>query len=349
MKSITETTSHIKPVEAVRDQVQFGPVVLDGFMLMDNGEFRINLRSAADALGCHHSNVLQWVNKNLLTDSQQSQAKTAAIAKDLPSDTKGSQPLDPESLTYPNQLQRKASRRSQQVEIQLTQDFSETPLILPVKGNRTAPPQTLSLATVSAFWLSVSHSNSKYAERAKELIKICVTTTLERAFQEQYGVSDSRNTDQRLSDMWIRLNPDKHYPLFGGDFNREFARVTGVSVGHRASAVPLCELFYWRLPLKIQQDLKDLNPVIEETGWREFTYSQLMTDEMRAYMRELRAVIYNQLVNSPSKKDDPKAYRKLLHRLDKTLKRYTFRGREKGDGNIEALQAWRKSQKEQQS
>lgn len=348
MQSITDYTRHIKPVEAVRDQVQFGPVVLDGFMLMDNGEFRINLRSAADALGCHHSNVLKWVNKNLLTDSQQSQPKTAGITTDLPSDTNGSQPLDPKIVTSSDRLQRKESRRSQQVEVVLTQDFSETPVILPVKSGRQIP-QTLSLATVSEFWLSVSHSNSSYAERAKELIRICVSTTLERAFQEQYGVSDTRNTDQRLSDMWIRLNPDKHYPLFGGDFNREFARVTGVSVGHRASAVPLCELFYWRLPLKIQQDLKDLNPVIEETGWREFTYSQLMTDEMRTHMRELRTVVYNQLVNSPSKKDDPKSYRKMLHRLDKTLKRYTFRGREKGDGNPEALQAWRESQKEQNS
>ena len=68
----------------------------------------------------------------------------------------------------------------------------------------------------------------------------------------------------------------------------------------------------------------------DEQGWRQFSHSQLMTDEMRQQMREIVAAVTSQLANTESKANNPDAYRKCLHRLDKTLPRYKKRG-----GNID--------------
>jgi hypothetical protein len=99
----------------------------------------------------------------------------------------------------------------------------------------------------------------------------------------------------------------------------------------------------------VYEKLKDINPVNPQTGRREHSYAQLMTEEMLSQMREVVSVVTNQLANTCSKADDPKDYRRLLRRLDKTLPRYKTRS-----GNQErrgiyppALREYNESRKKQ--
>ena len=125
------------------------------------------------------------------------------------------------------------------------------------------------------------------------------------------------------------MDAGKHFPLFGGQFHKHFARVTGVTIGHQYAAACLADLVYHRLPEPIYETLKDLNPVTE-TGFRQFTHSQLMTDDMHQQMREIVATVTHELANTPRKAEDMTAYRKCLHRLDVTLPRYRKRGANPG-------------------
>ena len=114
--------------------------------------------------------------------------------------------------------------------------------------------------------------------------------------------------------------------MFGDQFNKHFARVTGRCVGYDSyAAVCLADLVYHRLPEPVYEKLKEINKINPETGRREHSYAQLMTEEMLLQMREVVAAVTSQLANTCSKEDDPKDYRKLLRRLDKTLPRYKTR------------------------
>ena len=48
------------------------------------------------------------------------------------------------------------------------------------------------------------------------------------------------------------------------------------------------------MPKEIYETLKDINPV-NERGWREFTHSQLMTDDMRRETQGIVMAVVNQL------------------------------------------------------
>ena len=276
--------------------IQFGPIELEGFML-ETGEFRQSIRSTGRVMGMLSNAQIQNTT-----------ARIAGTAMANPSDASGSELK--------------------------TGENTADPVIVPVKcpgvdgyGGKLA--YTINLPMVVEIWKQVAMSDSKYSKCAFELLGLSAVHSLERTYQEAFGVKDSRSTEDRLLDWAIRLDTGKHFPMFGGQFHKHFARVTGVAFGHPYAALCLGELVYQRLPKAVYETLKDLNPT-DEKGWREFTHSQLMTDDLRQYTREIVMTVTNQLANTPAKADDSSAYRKLLGRLDKTLPRHNKRGSKPG-------------------
>ena len=317
MKTLKELTAGIKPVIGYPKVIEFGPYTLEGYMLED-GSFRQAIRSTGEAMGMiSNSNIQRLVAKQaLLVEEGQAQNPDAAI--DL-------------------------SEKTGQIDQKQADPY---PVIQPVHtpgvtGNHVA--FTINLPMVVEIWKQVAKGGGVNSAQALELLGLSAVHSLERTYQEAFGVADSRSTSDRLLDWAIRLDPASHYPMFGGQFAKHFARVTGVTIGHPYAAVCMADLIYHRLPKDIYQTLKDINPM-NERGWREFSHSQLMTNQMRVEMRGIVAVVVNQMANSPSKAEDPKAYAQLLKRLDKTMPRHTHRGAKAGEPN--ALTKWREEQKQ---
>jgi hypothetical protein len=302
MASLKDLTDGMAPVVGFPKTIQFGPVSLDGYML-ENGEFRQSITSTELALGSGASKTIH----RMLVPRYAGSATPMLRA--------GNQnPVVPTDFSERTGENGEKGRQSMPIVV---------PVITPgVVGGSTA--YTINLAMAVEGWKQVAIGGGKYAHAALELLGLCAIHSLERAYQEAFGVTDIRSTNDRLLEWAIRLDPANHFPLFAGEFHKHFARVTGVTIGHRYARVCLAELVYHRLPEQIYESLKDLNPE-DERGWRQFSHSQLMTDEMRNEMRGIVLTVTNQLANTPSKADDRKAYRKLLQRLDKTLPRYRTR------------------------
>jgi hypothetical protein len=294
--TLSELVGDQKPVVAYPKKIQFGPVELEGYML-ENGEFRQSIKSTGRVMG--------------MLSNAQIQSTTARVTKT--------------ALLKPSD--------ANDFELKTPQNTAD-PIIVPVKcpgvqgyGGNVA--YAINLPMVVEVWKHVALSGSKHSRTALELLGLSAVHSLERTYQEAFGVNDSRSTNDRLLDWAIRLDTGKHFPMFGGQFHKHFARVTGVTFGHPYAALCLGELVYQRLPKPVYEALKDINPA-DEKGWREFTHSQYMTDEMRQYTREIVVTVTNQLANTPSKADDRTGYRKLLSRLDKTLPRHNKRGLKPG-------------------
>ena len=303
MASLKDLAGDQKPVIGYPKIIKFGAIELQGYML-ENGEFRQSITSTEKALGAENSRM---------------------ISRMFAPRGKNSVPLLGQAQ---NQLQHNGFQAPNAENAQ-----TPTPVILPVNcpgvQGHSGTAYTINLPMVVEAWKHVAMSDSKYARTALELLGLSAVHSLERTYQEAFGVNDSRSTEDRLLDWAIRLDAGGRFKLFAGDFHKHFARVTGVTIGHPYAKLCLAELVYHRLPEKIYQTLKDINPE-DERGWRQFTYSQLMTDEMRQYMREIVAAVTNQLANTPSKSDDPSGYAKLLKRLDVTLPRHAKRGSKPG-------------------
>lgn len=318
MATLKDLTGGIKPVIAYPKTIQFGPVTLEGYML-ENGEFRQSIGSTERALGAENSKLVQRL---LVPRSSRSVAPLTGLSR-KPSHSNGSELENADS------------------------GLTDTPVVVPVKcagvPGLAGTAYTINLPMVVEAWKHIAMSESKHSRAALELLGLAAVHSLERVYQEAFGLEDRRTTQDRLLDWAIRLDVGKHYPLFGGDFHRHFARVTGVTLGHRYAQVCLAELVYHRLPEPIYETLKDLNP-IDEKGWRQFSHSQLMTDDMRQQMREIVAAVTSQLANTASKANDPKAYKNCLHRLDKTLPRYKSR-KSSTSGDASYLARWREEQK----
>jgi hypothetical protein len=287
-----------KPVVAYPKIIRFGPIELEGYML-ENGEFRQSIHSTERALGAGHS--------KLVTRLFSKHSDLTALLSPAPKTSPG--------LVFEAQSSENCR--------------AENPVIVPVRcpalSSHNTVAYTINLPMVVEVWKQVALGGGKYAKPALELLGLSAVHSLERTYQEAFGVQDERSTEDRLLDWAIRLDAGKHFPLFGGDFYKNFARVTGVTLGHPYAKVCLAELVYHRLPEKIYETLKDINPE-DDRGNRQHTYAQLMTNDMRQYMREVVTTVINQMANTSSKADDPKAYRRLLKRLDKTLPRYNKRG-----------------------
>ena len=298
MKTLKELTAGIKPVVGYPKVIEFGPVTLEGFMLED-GTFRQAIKSTGRAMGMTSNSHIQRLVAN-----------QALLVEGLTQNPSGAMVLSEKNA-----------------------DFDENkadpyPVIQPVHCPNVYGhvSYTINLPMVVEIWKQVAKGGGVNSDQAFELLGLSAIHSLERAYQEAYGVADSRTTSDRLLDWAIRLDPAAHFPMFGGHFAKHFARVTGRAIGHPYARVCLAELVYHRLPKEIYNTLKDLNPA-DESGWRQFTHSQLMTDDMRRETQGIVMAVTNQLANTPSKADDPKAYAKLLQRLDKTLPRSVKRGR----------------------
>lgn len=296
MPSLKDLAGNTKPVIAYPKSIEFGPVRLDGYML-ENGEFRQSVTSTTRALS--GVDTSGWMLTPFLV---------SVISQG------GNAPEAPKALAPQGES---------------TMEQEEVPFLLPVVcpgvngGNNVR--YTINLAAVVEFWKQQAKGNGKYSDPAFELLALSAIHSLERVYQEAFGVEDTRKTQDRLLEWAVKLDAGKHFPLFQGKFHKEFARVTGVAIGHPYARVCLAELVYHRLPAEIYEFLKDINPM-DERGWRQFSHSQFMTDNMRQHMREVVMTVTNQLANTPSKADDRKAYPELLKRLDKTLPRYKKRG-----------------------
>lgn len=311
LKSITSPNTVI----AYPKTIQFGPVELDGYML-ETGEFRQSLRSTAAALGTTH----HFVGRRVAEICGSACGKPGLLTQGGPSDTNGSGEVPP--------LNRTRAEPSQGLTSSISGSGSEEQaVIIPVRTNLSGNFRAMSinLPMVVEIWKRIAMEGGPHSRQALELLGLSAVHSLERTYQEAFGVADARSTQDRLMDWAIRLDAGKHFPLFGGKFHKEFARVTGVAIGHRYAQVCLAELVYHRLPPEIYETLKDINPA-DERGWRQFTHSQLMTDQMRTHMQGIVLAVTSQLASSPSKAENPKGYRDCLKRLDKTLPRYKTRG-----------------------
>ena len=303
MATLKELAGDQKPVIGYPKIIKFGVIELEGYLL-ENGEFRQSIQSTERALGAENSKLV-----NRLFAPRYPGSPAPLGRSNIPSAGQG--------------LQEENTEMGQ----------SNNPVIVPVNcpgvmGLSTVA-YTINLPMVIEAWKQVAMAGGKYSQTALELLGLSAVHSLERTYQEAFGVPDDRSTEDRLLDWAIRLDAGKHHRLFGGAFHKHFARVTGVTIGHRYARVCMAELVYFRLPEKIYDMLKDLNPE-DETGWRKLSYSQLMTDDMHQYMREIISAVTNQLANTPSKAEDPSGYRKLLKRLDLTLPRHKNRGGKSG-------------------
>ena len=302
MKTLKELTAGIKPVIGYPKVIEFGPYTLQGYMLED-GTFRQAIRSTGEAMGMLSNANIQRVVARQALAAQVGQQQNPDSAITL---SEKSAEIDPNRAGDPHPV------------IQ--------PVHCPGVHGHTSVAYTINLPMVVEVWKQVAKSGGVNADQALELLGLSAVHSLERTYQEAFGVADSRTTSDRLLDWAIRLDPAAHYPLFGGQFAKHFARVTGRAIGHPYAAVCLAELVYHRLPKEIYEFLKDINPV-NERGWREFTHSPHMTDDMRVEVRGIVTAVTSQLANTESKAKDPKAYAKLLRRLDKTLPRSVKRGK----------------------
>tara|TARA_B100001094_G_C18072633_1_gene740904 strand:+ start:254 stop:1204 length:951 start_codon:yes stop_codon:yes gene_type:complete len=302
MGTLKDLAGDQTPVTAYPKSIQFGPVTLDGYML-ENGEFRQSINSTAASIGIKNSEITRFLSGD---NRWNSQAKLPFV------DAGTANPLQDNG--FGSKMQENTGA-----------------VIQPVKALGGIRAYTINLPMVVEIWKKIALGGGKYSKQALELLGLSAVHSLERTYQEAFGIGDSRSTNDRLLDWAIRLDTGKHFPLFGGQFHQHFARVTGVALGHRYAQVCLAELVYHRLPEPIYETLKDLNP-LDERGWRQFSHSQLMTDDMRQQMREIVSAVTSQLANTPSKADDSKAYKRCLHRLDKTLPRYKTR-----KGNIDNM------------
>lgn len=317
MASLRDLTGGQSPVIAYPKTIEFGPVVLEGYML-ENGEFRQSIGSTERALGAENSKLVQ----RLLVPRRESSVPALSGRTPDALQRSGSDPENPENGQTP------------------------APIVVPVRCAGVAGlggiMYTINLPMVVEAWKHIAMSDSKYSRTALELLGLSAIHSLERTYQEAFGVEDIRSTNDRLLDWAIRLDAGKHFPMFGGDFNKHFARVTGRTVGYDSyAAICMADLIYHRLPEKVYETLKDLNPY-GDNGRRIHSYSQLLSDDARQMILEIVAVVKNQLANTASREEDPKAYKKLLKRLDATLPRYKTRA---NHNHGESLKRWREQQK----
>jgi hypothetical protein len=119
-------------------------------------------------------------------------------------------------------------------------------------------------------------------EAAWQLIDTLAGVSLERSYQEAFGVQDSRNQEDRLLDYFITLNIGKYRKLFDDQFQLEFRRVTGHDINSPSRHVKfIIANFFWnRLPASVYEAIMDLNPVGDD-GRRHYKHHQLLSDNAK--------------------------------------------------------------------
>lgn len=230
----------------VRKSIQIGPVTVDGFM-MPNGEFRQGLRSTGRVIGRNH----QWVSR--LVSSQ-----LAAGANALPG---------------------KESHAVSCSKTARNENFADQPVIK-VAGR---PESLLSLPMAQSVW---AHE-ARYGEEASQdmawqLINTLAGVSLERSYQEAFGIEDSRNQQDRLLDYFLDLEIGPYRKLFDRHFQIHFKRVAGHDINSTSSHVKyiISNLLWNRLPADVYETIMDLNPA-DETGKRKYKHHQLLSDNAK--------------------------------------------------------------------
>ena len=226
----------------VRKTIKIAVIEVDGFMLQ-NGLFYQGLGSTGRAIGRNHQRVSRVVSEVL-----------AAGPKPLPCN---------ESQAFP---QAKAAGSIEHV--------------VRLSGR---PESLLSLPLAYKVWAyEARHGDGASQEAAWELIDVLAGVSLERSYQEAFGVEDSRNQEDRLLDYFITLNIGKYKKLFDDQFQLEFKRVTGHDINSRSQHVKfIISNFFWnRLPAAVYEAIMDLNPIGED-GRRHYKHHQLLSDNAR--------------------------------------------------------------------
>lgn len=226
----------------VRKTIRLGPVEVDGFML-PNGEFRQGLRSTGRAIGRNHQRVSKIIGH-----------LGGAGVNTLPCN---------ESQAFP---QEKAAGSIEPV--------------IKVVGR---PESLLSLPFAQKVWsYEARYGDGASQEMAWQLIDTLAGVSLERSYQEAFGVEDTRNQEDRLLDFFIDWNIGPYRKLFDDQFQIQFKRVTGHDINSPSQHVKfiIANFLYNRLPAQVYEAIMDLNPVGGD-GRRHHKHHQLITDKAK--------------------------------------------------------------------
>lgn len=233
-------------ITSVRKTIQIGPVTVDGFM-MPNGEFRQGLRSTGRVIGRNH----QWVSRLVST-------QIAAGVNQLP------------------------GQESHAVSPQKTAN-NENFLTAPVIKVAGRSESLLSLPMAQSVWAyEARYGEGDQQEMAWQLINTLAGVSLERSYQEAFGITDTRNQQDRLLDYFLDLEIGPYRKLFDNVFQIQFKRVSGYDINSSAQHVKyiISNLLWNRLPADVYEAIMDLNPV-DENGKRKYKHHQLISDNAK--------------------------------------------------------------------
>lgn len=242
MAILQHTQPEPQALTFVRKTICLGPVEVDGFML-PNGEFRQGIRSTGRAIGRNHQRVSKIIG--ILGG-----AGVNALRGN-------------ESQAFP---QAKAAGSPEPV--------------IKVVGR---PESLLSLPFAQKVWsYEARHGDGASQEMAWQIIDMLAGVSLERSYQEAFGVQDTRNQEDRLLDFFIDWNIGPYRKLFDDQFQIQFKRVTGHDINSPSQHVKfiIANFLYNRLPAQVYEAIMDLNPVGED-GRRHHKHHQLISDRAK--------------------------------------------------------------------
>lgn len=242
MASLQHTQPEAQALTFVRKTIQLGPVQLDGFMLPD-GHFRQGMRSTGRAIYRNHQRVSKIISQLRGAGAKALQG-SGSHAVSAP---KGASSFEP---------------------------------VIKVVGR---PESLLSLPFAQKVWsYEARHGDGASQEMAWQLIDMLAGVSLERSYQEAFGVQDSRSQEDRLLDFFIDWNIGRYRVLFDREFQIQFKRVTGHDINSPSKHVKfiIANFFYNRLPAQVYEAIMELNPV-EAGGHRKHKHHQLLSDDAK--------------------------------------------------------------------
>ena len=242
MTKIQHTQPEPQALTFVRKTIRLGPVEVDGFML-PNGEFRQGLRSTSRAIGTNHQRVSRIVLELVVAGAKALQGN--------------------ESQAFPQ-----------------AKTASSVEPVIKVVGR---PESLLSLQFAQKVWsYEARHGGGASQEMAWQIIDTLAGVSLERSYQEAFGVQDSRNQADRLLDFFIDWNIGKYRKLFDNQFQIQFKRVTGHDINSTSGHVKfiIANFLYNRLPAEVYEAIMELNPVGDD-GRRKLKHHQLISEPAR--------------------------------------------------------------------
>lgn len=278
LASLQHTQPEAQALTFVRKTIQLGPVQLDGFMLPD-GHFRQGLGCTGRAIGRGHQRVSRIVSA-LLAGGANPLSRNESRGFLLPA-AAGVDPLRcSESQRFPQATAAGSldpmitvmGRPEKLLTLELAQkvwSYEARYAVRDAENTPNADPQLILQAAASQ-------------EMAWQLIDMLAGVSLERSYQEAFGVQDSRNQEDRLLDFFIDWNIGPYRVLFDREFQIQFKRVTGYDINSPNKCVKfiIANFFYNRLPAQVYEALMDLNPE-GESGYRKHKHHQLLTDKAK--------------------------------------------------------------------